>query len=397
MYRDSGGGLQILIVDDDEDIRISLSAFLRSWRYVVVQASNGEEAWNILQTTDISFVISDWSMPVLNGIDLCNRIRAASFDRYIYFILLTANTEKTDMIAGMEAGADDFLGKPFDHNELRVCIRAGERILLLEQRLKHQQKQLVETNAALIQTEKLATLGAIAGSVAHELNSPLGAILNASERIQAALGNPYENNFPSAFAGIEGFEEMKEDLELLMNAALHCRSVVADLLSSARTPAEYETCTLPEVMQGWLRLYRKQLELYGIEYDFFADESRRLALSYPALSQVLTNVLMNARDALIESTDDKPRQISLHTEADPTHCIITVRDTGPGIAPQMEERLFHAFATSKEQGKGTGLGLWVSRSLLQKIGGGIVLRNYNGGAEAVIIVPFADAISSPIL
>lgn len=397
MYRDSGGGLQILIVDDHEDIRISLSAFLRSWRYTVVQASNGEEAWEILQTSDISFVISDWSMPVLNGIDLCNRIRAASFDRYIYFILLTANTEKTDMIAGMEAGADDFLGKPFDHNELRVCIRAGERILLLEQRLKHQQKQLVETNAALIQTEKLATLGAIAGSVAHELNSPLGAILNASERIQSMLDNPLEHGFLSAFAGKVGFEEMKEDLELLISAALHCRSVVADLLSSARTPSENETCTLPEVVQGWLRLYRKQLELYGIEYDFSADESRRLALSYPALSQVLTNVLMNARDALIESTDDKPRQISLHTEADQSHCIITVRDTGPGIAPQMEEQLFNAFATSKEQGKGTGLGLWVSRSLLQKAGGGIVLRNYDGGAEAVMIIPFADAISSPIL
>ena len=183
MSRENTNGQKILIVDDAEEIRLSLSAFLRSWRYTVVQARDGEEAWNILLQSDISLVVSDWSMPVLNGIELCNRIRAASFDRYIYFILLTANTEKTDMITGMEAGADDFLGKPFDQNELRVCIRAGERILHLERRLKRQQQQIVETNAALIQTEKLATLGAIASSVAHELNSPLGAILNAAERV----------------------------------------------------------------------------------------------------------------------------------------------------------------------------------------------------------------------
>lgn len=380
MSRENTNGQKILIVDDAEEIRLSLSAFLRSWRYTVVQARDGEEAWNILLQSDISLVVSDWSMPVLNGIELCNRIRAASFDRYIYFILLTANTEKTDMITGMEAGADDFLGKPFDQNELRVCIRAGERILHLERRLKRQQQQIVETNAALIQTEKLATLGAIASSVAHELNSPLGAILNAAERVQAIL----ENVMPA-------HEELQEDIDLLIRAALHSRAVVADLLVSARNPGENETCHVTEVVDGWLRLYKKQLELYGIEYKFVVEETRPVALSYPALSQALTNVLMNARDALIENTEEKERYISLRAEADTSHCIVTIQDNGPGISPEVESRLFDAFVTSKEQGKGTGLGLWVTRSLLKKAGGGIVMRNREGGgAEAVMILPLAE-------
>jgi signal transduction histidine kinase len=380
MSRESTSGQKILIVDDAEEIRLSLSAFLRSWRYTVVQARDGEEAWNILLQSDISLVVSDWSMPVMNGLELCNRIRAASFDRYIYFILLTANTEKADMIAGMEAGADDFLGKPFDQSELRVCIRAGERILHLERRLKQQQEQIVETNAALIQTEKLATLGAIASSVAHELNSPLGAILNAAERVQATL----ENVMPA-------HEELQEDIDLLIRAALHSRAVVADLLVSARTPGENETCNVAEVVDGWLRLYKKQLELYGIEYTFVVEETRPVALSYPALSQALTNVLMNARDALIENTEEKERYISLRAEADTSHCIITVQDNGSGISAEVESRLFDAFVTSKEQGKGTGLGLWVTRSLLKKAGGGIVIRNREGGgAEVVMILPLAE-------
>jgi signal transduction histidine kinase len=163
------------------------------------------------------------------------------------------------------------------------------------------------------------------------------------------------------------------------------------LLVSARTPGENETCNVAEVVDGWLRLYKKQLELYGIEYTFVVEETRPVALSYPALSQALTNVLMNARDALIENTEEKERYISLRAEADASHCIITVQDNGSGISSEVESRLFDAFVTSKEQGKGTGLGLWVTRSLLKKAGGGIVIRNREGGgAEVVMILPLAE-------
>jgi signal transduction histidine kinase len=371
--------MTILIVDDSEDIQLSITAFLKAWGYSVVTASNGKEAWEILQQQDISLVISDWTMPVMTGIELCRTIRSAAINRYIYVILLTANSEKSDLIVGMDAGADDFLVKPFDYHELRVCIRAGERIIGLEQRLKEQQRRLVETNAALIQSEKLATLGSIAGSVAHELNSPLGAILNAAERLQGTLTDMgMSNNY---------VDYVTEDLDLLISAALHSRSVIANLLDSARVSQHGETCVLGDVLDGWMRLYKKQFDMYGITLDAVVGEQRPLLLGYAALSQIFTNLLINARDAVIEQPEHQ-RFVNLHAAPHENMCRIVIADTGTGIPPEIATRLFEAFVTTKESGKGTGLGLWVIRSIVSSVGGTITLQNRaEGGAEAVVELP----------
>jgi len=136
--------LQILIVDDDTDILLLLSRMLHKWGYEVLTASDGSEAWSILRHGSVNFVISDWMMPVMDGIELCRRVRRERFNRYIYFVLLTAKDEKYDLVLGMEAGADDFVVKPFNKDELNVRIRAGERVLRLERDLAQQNERLTE-------------------------------------------------------------------------------------------------------------------------------------------------------------------------------------------------------------------------------------------------------------
>src|SRR5574337_2228366 len=136
--------MRILIVDDDVDMRRLLLRTLQRWGYDVVPAADGVEAWEHLQDESISFVITDWIMPKLDGLGLCRRIREARFARYIYIILLTAKNSKDELIKGMEAGADDFLIKPFNAGELKVRIRAGERIVKLESNLEEQNKKLQE-------------------------------------------------------------------------------------------------------------------------------------------------------------------------------------------------------------------------------------------------------------
>ncbi len=143
--------MRILIVDDDNDIIILLSKILHKWGHDVITAFNGVEAWEILQSEQIGFVISDWMMPKMNGLELCKRIRDANFPRYVYIILLTAKDEKHDLIEGLESGADDFVVKPFNKSELNVRIRAGERILKLEQDLEDRNNNLSEINKKLNQ------------------------------------------------------------------------------------------------------------------------------------------------------------------------------------------------------------------------------------------------------
>jgi sigma-B regulation protein RsbU (phosphoserine phosphatase) len=136
--------MRILIVDDDADTRLLLSRILAGKGYDVVTAADGLEALAVLEKERIQLVISDWLMPKMDGLELCKRIRASSFPGYVYVIILTAKDSKGELIAAMEAGADDYIAKPFDRNELAVRIRAGERVLNLERDLEDRNESLAK-------------------------------------------------------------------------------------------------------------------------------------------------------------------------------------------------------------------------------------------------------------
>src|SRR5258708_33379327 len=105
-------------------------------------------------------------MPATDGPKLARRIRASQRPGYVYVILLSAKAQKADVVQGMEAGADDFVAKPFDHEELRVRVRQGERIVRLEHTLEEQNLTLREAQAALVQHEEMASLGRLAAGEA---------------------------------------------------------------------------------------------------------------------------------------------------------------------------------------------------------------------------------------
>jgi two-component system cell cycle response regulator len=128
--------MKILIIDDDPISRRVLEANLLEWGYEVMVASDGGKAWEIIQQPESpSLIISDWMMPRMDGLALCREIRNMEKSEYTYFIILTAKGEKKDIIEGLEAGADDFLTKPFNQEELKYRTRIGERIINLERRI----------------------------------------------------------------------------------------------------------------------------------------------------------------------------------------------------------------------------------------------------------------------
>jgi two-component system chemotaxis response regulator CheY len=134
--------MKMLIADDDPLQRKLLHASLNRAGYEVVETPDGAVAWEVLQREPISLVITDWMMPTLSGPDLIRRIRDANFPTYTYIILVTAKDRKEDVVDGLNAGADDYLTKPFDPNEMRARIKIGERILSLEARLRDSLEQL---------------------------------------------------------------------------------------------------------------------------------------------------------------------------------------------------------------------------------------------------------------
>lgn len=128
--------MQVLIAEDEQVSRHLLQRTLEKWDYDVVTVSNGSDAWEILRSKDAPrLAVLDWQMPGLDGVSLCRKVRNLEDTPYTYTILLTARSEPADLVEAMDAGADDFLCKPFQQHELEVRLRAGQRIVKLQEEL----------------------------------------------------------------------------------------------------------------------------------------------------------------------------------------------------------------------------------------------------------------------
>lgn len=147
---------QILVAEDDPLSRRSTIAILAKDGYQILEAVNGTEAWQILEQPDSpKLAIIDWMMPGLDGLELCRGLGDRADGELVYVILLTAKGERDDVVTGLEAGADDYMIKPFHAEELRARVRAGFRILELQKGLS---KRVVELEQALIQIKQLQGL-----------------------------------------------------------------------------------------------------------------------------------------------------------------------------------------------------------------------------------------------
>lgn len=160
--------MKVLIAEDERMTRTKLRATLKRWGHDVVVCETGLGAWAVLQEKEPpKLAILDWMMPGMEGVELCQKVRTTPGIQSTYLILLTGRDSKEDIVQGLEAGADDYVVKPFDQEALRVRVHVGERIVALqEQALAAEQARVV------MQT---------AGGVAHEINQPLTVILGMAE------------------------------------------------------------------------------------------------------------------------------------------------------------------------------------------------------------------------
>src|SRR5207245_10749053 len=126
----------VLVVDDDPVSSRQLSAVAQAAGYSVSAVQNGQEAWDALKLSRFRVVISDWYMPELDGVELCRRVRARRNEAYVYFILVTSRGGKQQYLTAMQAGADDFIAKPVDPDELQARLGVAERILGLRRELE---------------------------------------------------------------------------------------------------------------------------------------------------------------------------------------------------------------------------------------------------------------------
>ncbi|MEK6238893.1 MAG: response regulator [Planctomycetales bacterium] len=146
--------MKILLVEDDRMLRKSLERIIKEWDYEVVCAADGAQAWEMFQANPVDLIVSDWMMPTMDGVELCQRIRASDEHPYVYFLILTSRTEREDAIEALECGADDFLRKPVDRQELRARVRSGERIAGLSRDLATHYEQALLADERVRNSER---------------------------------------------------------------------------------------------------------------------------------------------------------------------------------------------------------------------------------------------------
>lgn len=147
--------MRILIAEDEKISKRILDITLAKAGHDVVAVEDGLQALELIQKEVPDMLITDWMMPELDGVELCRRVRAFNLSNYVYIILLTALTQKENIIEGLDAGADDYITKPFERTELLARVRAGERVIQLEKSLRLKNKELSE---ALAQVKRLKGL-----------------------------------------------------------------------------------------------------------------------------------------------------------------------------------------------------------------------------------------------
>jgi len=147
--------MKILIAEDDEISKKMLQTVLIKEGHAIMAVEDGAEALEAIQKSIPDMLITDWMMPELDGLELCRRVRASHLPSYVYIILLTALTEKQKITEGLNAGADDYVTKPYDRTELLARVKAGERVIQLERSLRQKNAELME---ALVQVKQLKGL-----------------------------------------------------------------------------------------------------------------------------------------------------------------------------------------------------------------------------------------------
>lgn len=375
---------KILIVDDEPLNVDLLEQQLEEQGYETCAARNGIEALEKLSEYQPDLMLLDWMMPGMDGIEVLAQLRADPRWRALPVIMLTARGTTADKVAGLDAGADDYLSKPIDEAELGARIRAMLRLARLEQELlglnRQLQQALEEKEKAqelLIRSESMAAIGTLAAGAAHELNNPLGAAFSLVQSVQEMLSE-------------DSFEQLQQErAELIGHLAFslkelqRAKEIVASLLDLSSQTQDYtEAVDLKVVVQDALRILGKRYQQGEVEIaEQHAAGVPAVVGNFAQLGQVCLHLIQNA----LEAVEGRQGQVVLRTFREGEMVVFACEDTGPGIGEEVRRDIFKPFFTTKPPGKGMGLGLYICHQVVERHGGWIEVQSQEGKGSAFTI------------
>jgi signal transduction histidine kinase len=365
----------ILLVDDEQDIREVLQTALADSGYKVLLAENGEDALRQFETNQPDIVVTDIKMPVMDGIELLQRLKRRNPETEV--VMITGHGDMDLAIKSLKHEATDFITKPINVDALEIALKRVRDKILMRRKLQEYTvhlEQLLREKSEL--QDHLSSLGLMIGSISHGIKGLLTGLDGGMYLLEGGLRAKDQDRID------EGWQTVKMMVE-------HIRRMTMDILFYAKKrDLQWEDVDVLQFATEVGRLIGAKLTDQSIQLVCdFAPSIGNCRIDPGYIHAALLNIVENALDACRREQSRKVHQITFSVHSDSGHIVFCVADDGIGMDTETQAKLFTKFFSSKGR-KGTGLGLFIANQIIQQHGGTISVNSAPGrGSRFTIKLP----------
>lgn len=374
--------LKILVVDDDQMVLDSLKALLKIKGYEIDTTNSAREALKLINQNIFDLALLDVMMPEMTGFELLDSLDRESLDTM--FMIMTGDTSMDFAIEAIRKMANDYIRKPFEPDELLVRVE-----MVLKQKKMRDERKNVEIEKKSLEkqlqhSQKMETIGTLAGGIAHDFNNMLGIIIGSAELALESVNND---------------DPVNKYINKILTASTRAEEMVKRLLSFSRlADSEKRPVNLRNILDESLKLLRSSLQTNIEITGDMSDKSFPIMANATQMNQVIINLCNNAAHAMdrfggilrvsLKNITLDAKHVDFADLSPGEFVCLSVSDNGHGIDPKIIDRIFDPYFTTKEAGKGTGMGLAMVHGIVKNHGGGIRVSSELGkGTRFDILFP----------